>query len=534
MLAKRLLTQAATITVTGLVGLWAIYMTLHLALAIVEMDPVAPTGPDPLKDVLVELADTVGRIAALGFTPSPVLGGFVLAGAIGCRAAKVQTDKMKKALTLNKTDSDTPDNLPAANEPVVTTTHPRTGFKALENASIMVSRSTSLPASLDTVIAHEELYARRLEQDRHNRLYDSHDVVADDDVLMFTGPVQAILLDPMLAQLAATSNQRTGTAERRIKRVKHILDTTRPAPVGRELGYLLLTLIGVAGFITLNATHLVGLLIALPGAIVCAAESGRTLRTLHRHGVRVHGLRDIEVPATYPTINLDDGLHLATLAPHLWRVTPPTRLHDLVDPAAADPLAAHTSATTRPHAATTTPDAADKARRIAHVRDAVAELDAEWLDYQLDLDAWFLSKPQLRNLNDPIVKKYREAETDLRDLAAALTDNSTDTQIAAAETAARTALKAWGTANSHALQIGVSTLSPSEEAALHTLHGLVGQLNDRATPKAMWPQLITAITRTMDKLTTVPFALADIATLPVIESESRLRAITQHPEALQP
>lgn len=49
----------------------------------------------------------------------------------------------------------------------------------------------------------------------------------------------------------------------------------------------------------------------------------------------------------------------------------------------------------------------------------------------------------------------------------------------------------------------------------------------------MWPQLITAITRTMNKLTTVPFALADIATLPVIESESRLRAITKYPETLQ-
>lgn len=82
-----------------------------------------------------------------------------------------------------------------------------------------------------------------------------------------------------------------------------------------------------------------------------------------------------------------------------------------------------------------------------------------------------------------------------------------------------------GTANRHALSIGVSALTPSEGAALHTLHGLVAQLDDRATPKAMWPNLIKAITSTMDKFTTVPFILGDIAKLPVIEAESRLREL---------
>jgi hypothetical protein len=50
----------------------------------------------------------------------------------------------------------------------------------------------------------------------------------------------------------------------------------------------------------------------------------------------------------------------------------------------------------------------------------------------------------------------------------------------------------------------------------------------------MWPQLINAITRTMTKLTSVPCSLADIAKLPVIEAESRLRALEQHPAADQP
>lgn len=168
----------------------------------------------------------------------------------------------------------------------------------------------------------------------------------------------------------------------------------------------------------------------------------------------------------------------------------------------------------------------NRTQRIAEVHAAVDELDQEWLDYKLDLHAWFLAKPQLRNRRDPVVTAYREAYARLRDKADELTDAATEDQIADAQHAARTALKAWGDANTHALALGVSNLSPSEEAALSRLHGLVSQLNDRATPKAMWPQLIDAITRSMAKLTTVPFALGDLATLPVIAAESRLRELT--------
>ena len=45
--------------------------------------------------------------------------------------------------------------------------------------------------------------------------------------------------------------------------------------------------------------------------------------------------------------------------------------------------------------------------QIADIHAAINELDAEWLDYQLDLEAWFITKPQLRNLNDPVIKAYR-------------------------------------------------------------------------------------------------------------------------------
>lgn len=110
-----------------------------------------------------------------------------------------------------------------------------------------------------------------------------------------------------------------------------------------------------------------------------------------------------------------------------------------------------------------------------------------------------------------------------------MTDSATEDQIDEAQRAARTALKTWHDANALALERGVNNLSPSEEAALTRLYGLVGQLNDRSTPKAMWPSLITAITGTMEKLTTVPFTLDYIAGLPVIEAESRLQQIAPTP-----
>lgn len=176
-------------------------------------------------------------------------------------------------------------------------------------------------------------------------------------------------------------------------------------------------------------------------------------------------------------------------------------------------------------APTTSRNSRERAKRIAEVHAAVAELDQEWLDYELDLRAWFLTKPQLRNNHDPIIAAYRDAYATLRDKAGELTDAATENQIADAQLAARTALKAWHDANDFALERGVNNLSPSEAAALTRLYGLVSQLNDRSTPKAMWPQLIDAITRSMTKLATVPFALGDIAKLPVIEAESRLREL---------
>ncbi|CPV66869.1 hypothetical protein [Mycobacteroides abscessus] len=176
-------------------------------------------------------------------------------------------------------------------------------------------------------------------------------------------------------------------------------------------------------------------------------------------------------------------------------------------------------------------ETSERAAKIAEVHAAIKELDDEWVQYRLSTYDWHLGKPALRNPHDPVTKAFRDAHGELLTLADDLSPSATDKHIDATHDAARRALKAWGEANNHAIKIGVSNLSASEEAALTRLHGLVNQLNDRSTPKEMWPQLISAITRTMDKLVTVPYNLSDIAELPVIHAESRLRALEQAPAA---
>lgn len=161
-----------------------------------------------------------------------------------------------------------------------------------------------------------------------------------------------------------------------------------------------------------------------------------------------------------------------------------------------------------------------RAARVAGVQAALAQLDAEWLSYEMDLNAYYLAKPLLR---DPAVAQtaaYRSALYELRTLAERLGKSSTDAELNEAEQAAEAALMAWGEANDHALAIGLSDRSPTERAALRRLHALTAQLADPSTPKLMWPSLIGAITREMSKLTTVPASWDHLSRVPALEQRN--------------
>ena len=151
------------------------------------------------------------------------------------------------------------------------------------------------------------------------------------------------------------------------------------------------------------------------------------------------------------------------------------------------------------------------------MHDAVAQLDAEWLSYEQDLEAYYLTKPVLRDLGVAETADYRSALYDLRNLAEMLSDSSTATEVDAAERAADAALLAWGAANDHALAVGVSDRSPTERAALRRLHALVGQLADPSTPKVTWSSIVDAISREMGKLSTVPTSWEHLSRVPALE-----------------
>ncbi|MFV8227458.1 hypothetical protein [Mycolicibacterium fortuitum] len=159
----------------------------------------------------------------------------------------------------------------------------------------------------------------------------------------------------------------------------------------------------------------------------------------------------------------------------------------------------------------------DRVARIAGVIAALEQLDAEWLSYELDLAAYYLTKPLLRDLTVASTAAYRSALYELRVRAGSLGETSDLSEIAAAEAAADAALMAWGAANDHALAIGVSDRSPTERAALRRLHALTAQLADPSTPQPMWSSLIDAVSREMDKLRTVAASWEHLSRVPALQ-----------------
>ncbi|MFV8160609.1 hypothetical protein ACNQVK_00400 [Mycobacterium sp. 134] len=349
-------------------------------------------------------------------------------------------------------------------------------------------------------ISKEEAYADRLHQNLRDR---QHQLRSGHEGPIAIGPVQAIVLDPLLPYLADEAD--------RVARVGEILAATKPAPILREIAPLLLALTGALSMLMLVAQT--DILPTTVGLVIAGALCS-TVLIPRRRGAYMRDASTLVLTPRYPTITRESALCLAE-AIHTARGADSTTKDATRQGAGGEALSV----------------AGNRQRAIDEVRAAIAELDAAWLEYQLDLQAWYLTKPQLRNLNDPVISDYRQAEADLRDNAAGLTEDATDEQASTALTAARRALKAWGDANLHALKVGVSDLTASEDAALHRLYGLVGTLNDRSTPRAMWAELTTKISDTMAKLHATPCTLADIAELPVIKAESRLLAIEQGPHS---
>lgn len=158
--------------------------------------------------------------------------------------------------------------------------------------------------------------------------------------------------------------------------------------------------------------------------------------------------------------------------------------------------------------------------RIATVHAVIAQLDAEWFSYEIDLEAYYLTRPLLHVSSVASTATYQRALYDLRERADGLTDKCSAQDIDDAEHAAEAALLAWGAANDHAQAVGVSDRSPAERAALKRLYALTGQLADPATPEPMCQALSEAITREMDRLaaSTVRVSWEHLSRVPALEN----------------
>lgn len=160
-------------------------------------------------------------------------------------------------------------------------------------------------------------------------------------------------------------------------------------------------------------------------------------------------------------------------------------------------------------------------------REALTQLDDEWLKYEMDTEAYCLTKPILRDHTDPIVLKYHDTLYSLREAVSRLNGAPGTVDAARANALADSALSAWDAANHHALNVGVSTLSPVERAALRRLHGMVSQLTNNATPRAMVSTIIARMKDEIEKLDRTPVPWSSVESLPAIHDRAELLALVQ-------
>lgn len=160
-------------------------------------------------------------------------------------------------------------------------------------------------------------------------------------------------------------------------------------------------------------------------------------------------------------------------------------------------------------------------------REALTQLDDEWLKYEMDTEAYYLTKPILRDHTDSVVLKYHDTLYSLREAVESLGTSPGAAKASRANTLADKALRAWDAANHHALDVGVSTLSPVERAALRRIHGMVSQLTDNATPRAMVGTIIARMKDEIAKLERTPVPWSSVESLPAIHDRAELLALVQ-------
>lgn len=181
----------------------------------------------------------------------------------------------------------------------------------------------------------------------------------------------------------------------------------------------------------------------------------------------------------------------------------------------------------RPPTVTYTPPPApfDGTSRIAAVREALSHLESDWLSYEMDLEAYYLTKPLLRDMNDPVIHEYHHLMSELRDTEASLGRNSREQDVVRAEKLVDKTLSAWNAADLHAIKEGTGTLSAVERAALRKMHAMISQLMSSGTPEAMYDVLVSAIRKESAKLVRTAVSWAAVANIPALKEHAKIQQL---------
>lgn len=380
---------------------------------------------------------------------------------------------------------------------IVKTVEPKVGMAALQRAAGFASTSPAVPQSLRETINREAFNARKAAEKDLKRGRDSR---------LVAGPALAILLDPALGSLAG---------EQRDARLRQILLKTRPAPgrvIHRRVIQIVIAL-WLVGFVALvvfgrGLTPMVVIpLIGMPMLWIGWPREDLLLGLVEARQLAAFANGERESAAT-AEIELESE---ATPAKPL--------IDDVAD--AIDSWVKNQQHFPSRHLT------------VADARQAVDDLLAEWGKYQLDIEAWYVTKPLLHDTTGTVATTvaYERAMRTLIAVVDELPDDAPQNRIDAALKLADAAWEAWHAADEYAAETGLGDRSPSERAALQRLGRLVERLTRSSAADPELPMIKRSIQDCLDRITTVSASWADIATLPAIEAAG---VLPQIPAGIQP
>ncbi|WP_133062610.1 hypothetical protein [Mycolicibacterium peregrinum] len=307
--------------------------------------------------------------------------------------------------------------------------------------------------------------------------------------LAATTPIEAILLDPMVPQL---------DGDDQVARVKQILEGTGSAD-GRLQGPL--QALASAGVFALGVL----LLNQMPGDLPLLALVVSTLLGL---ALTVDVATKVADARRSTALSFEEAMRLAVAtrapnAPRSARRQPDQPLEE-------------SSPDSQPR--TNTGDSGQLT--VAQARQTLIDLHSEWLTYKLDTEAWYLTKPLLRDTTGtvPTTVAYENAMHDLATAVEDLADDAPQHHINTVGQLADTAWSAWYTANEYATKVGLGDRTPTERAALERLAKLVDRLTRAGADDPELPLVKREIQSCLDKISTVAVSWKDIAELPAIEA----------------